>query len=115
MDFSSSQISFVIVSDYPVEVLRIIKGCAIASVGSNSANIAGGIRPTRGSGLNPRGQVERKNSMNVSKQSDEAFMAELQRTNPQRYQNLLKNMLKEQSRLAAQRKQEQAVELPKAA
>jgi len=53
--------------------------------------------------------------MNVSAQADKAFLAELKRTNPARYQNLLRNMAKEAGRLAAERKQQPAVELPKAA
>ena len=53
--------------------------------------------------------------MNVSKQSDAAFMAELQRNDPQRYDRILKNMLKEASRLAAQSKPSEQVELKKAA
>jgi len=53
--------------------------------------------------------------MNVSKAADAAFLRELQRTDPQRYQNLVRNMQKAAGMLAAQRRHEQAVELPKAA
>ena len=53
--------------------------------------------------------------MNVSAQADKAFMAELQRTNPARYDRIVKNMLREASRLAAQSKPSEQVELKKAA
>ena len=53
--------------------------------------------------------------MNVSTQADKAFMAELQRNDPQRYDRLIKNMLREASRLAAQSKPSEQVELKKAA
>jgi len=37
--------------------------------------------------------------MNVSKEADAGFMAELERTDPERYRKLIHNMLKEATRL----------------
>jgi hypothetical protein len=37
--------------------------------------------------------------MNVSKEADAAFMAEVKREDPERYERLLKNMLKQATRL----------------
>ena len=46
--------------------------------------------------------------MNVSREADAAFIIELKRTNPERYQNLLRNMEREAGRLRlAQRVQPQ--------
>jgi len=53
--------------------------------------------------------------MNVSKAADAQFMRELQRTDPERYRNLVRNMERAAGKQSAQQKQEQAVELKKAA
>ncbi|HTZ49181.1 MAG TPA: hypothetical protein VMH20_16435 [Verrucomicrobiae bacterium] len=53
--------------------------------------------------------------MNVSAKADQQFMRELQRTDPQRYHNLIRNMQHAAARQSAQKNQEQAVAMPKAA
>jgi len=53
--------------------------------------------------------------VNVSQKADQQFMRELQRTDPQRYHNLIRNMQHAAVQQSVQKKQEHAVELKKAA